>query len=95
LSIATEFICQYFAVADNKVNDRKGSTVKNLTFTFGAEELSIIDNQINRLLKRGIYVSKSELMRIGLKLIEQTKTNDLDELPQLIKRHLRGRQQLR
>lgn len=73
-------------------NIRKGSAVKNLTFTFGVHEVESINEQVERFLKQGKNVSKSELMRIGLKLIETSKDNELADLVTLIVKHPRGRQ---
>lgn len=70
---------------------KKGGGIKNLTFTFGLEEVDLIDQQIERFLQQGKYVSKSELMRIGLQLIINTKSSDLKGLTTLITKHQRGR----
>ena len=71
---------------------KKGSVVKNLTFSFGLDEVNEINTQVERFLLKGKSVSKSELVRIGLKLIELTPENKLPELTTLIAKHVRGRQ---
>jgi hypothetical protein len=71
--------------------ERKGSIIKNLTFTFGMDEVHEINNQVERFLRQGRNVSKSELMRIGLKLIEQVADTDLADLTKLIIKYPRGR----
>lgn len=70
---------------------KKGSMVKNLTFTFGVDEVEDIDIQIERFLKQGKNVNKSELMRIGLQLIKSINDTKLPELITLISKHPRGR----
>lgn len=76
---------------DTQKNKIAGSQVKNLTFTFGISELTNINNQIERFLKQGKNVNKSELMRIGLRLIELTSDDKLKGLLELITKHPRGR----
>lgn len=77
---------------DEPLTNKKRSIVKNLTFTFGLNEVKIIDEQVERFLKQGKNVSKSELMRIGLKLIENTEDKDLPKLSTMITKFARGRQ---
>lgn len=80
-------------VIDDLPSPKKGSATKNLTFTFGLDEVDLIDQQIERFLKQGKNVSKSELIRIGLQLIVHTEDNMLHEIIKLIIKHQRGRPQ--
>lgn len=79
-------------IVDEEDKIKVGSVVKNLTFTFGLDEVKNIDVEVERFLKHGKNVSKSELLRIGLKLIEKTPGGELAALTSLITKHARGRQ---
>ena len=70
---------------------QKINLTKNLTFTFGIDDVDNINQQVERFLSKGKNVSKSELMRIGLRLIELTDSEELAKLPLLITKHKRGR----
>ena len=69
----------------------KINSTKNLTFTFGIDDFENINQQVEPFLTKGKNVSKSELMRIGLRLIELTDSKELANLTLLITKHKRGR----
>ena len=71
---------------------KKVIPTKNLTFSFSVDDVKNINTQVERFLMNGKNVSKSELMRIGLALIEQTNDKDLANLTSLIIKRPRGRQ---
>jgi len=78
-------------LGDNE-ETRKVSTTKNLTFTFGIDEVDNITAQVSRFGLAGKTLNKSEIIRIGLKLLELTPENELADLVSLITKHPKGRQ---
>ena len=78
-------------LGDNE-ETRKVSTTKNLTFTFGIDEVDNITAQVSRFGLAGKTLNKSEIIRIGLKLLELTPENELANLVSLITKHPKGRQ---
>lgn len=57
--------------------EKNNIRVKKDTFTIPEEEYALIDILKNKLLKQGMYMNKSEIMRAGLLLLSDLNDNNL------------------
>ena len=82
-----------FDVADKILISRNIPTRKTIrdTFTLPEDDYAIIDLCKRRFLKQEISVTKSEIIRIGLKVLEQMSDKEVKESYGLIRKIKIGR----
>lgn len=82
-----------FDVADKILSHKNISTTKTIrdTFTLPEDDYVIIKHSRKRLLKQEISVTKSEIIRIGLKVLQEMSDKDLKDCYNLIKKVKIGR----
>lgn len=75
----------------NLIKEKKRIDIpcKKITFSIPLSDIKLIEEHMDRLYRSGIFLNKSELIRIGLKLVSEQTEDKLagmfNELPKLIK----------
>ena len=82
-----------FDVADKVLISQNTPTIKTIrdTFTLPEDDYAIINHCKKRFLKQEVSVTKSEIIRIGLKVLEQMSDKEMGESYGLIKNIKIGR----